>query len=444
MAFRRQLGNLAGTLLDYRLQRRAAEDQNRMVSERQQELAQLQDMLRQAQAKDARDQALLQQGLAKPEQFEALGRAGMTEVAGLPIEGLRTSRGEAMGAAGKEIAGTKDRMSLPTDMDIEMSNQGRPGFPSKDPTAIETLMAQRNAKKGQFDAADAFDTEKKGEDALATALGRGMGEEEATATAFPAALQRKGQEGRQAAGIDVDKHRQTSGIDLANSLSRERQLTPIMVERAGATAGAAEQAKSVASANDPMIQNLAEQVLANPDLLQGQNMTPTIKGQVLAALKDTGFRSVQKQTAQKMLSTAWEALQQLKTAPGFEGAVGAKGPSSLFGALGTPLSGTKAGDYANKVDQLTASLTLPRLELLKGLGHMSDLEFGTVAKAVTSLKRNLSEPAFQAELANLEKGLADSMNAAGMSVPQIPGTPKVASPALESGRQKMDLLRRGR
>lgn len=90
---------------------------------------------------------------------------------------------------------------------------------------------------------------------------------------------------------------------------------------------------------------------------------------------------------------------------GGTGAVGAKGPASLFGYLDKPMAGTAAADYVSYIDTLKSQLTLPKMEFFKGLGAMSDREFKTLGDSITALNRNMSESTFKKELASVKTTL---------------------------------------
>jgi len=90
--------------------------------------------------------------------------------------------------------------------------------------------------------------------------------------------------------------------------------------------------------------------------------------------------------------------QKLKTHPGFTGAVGAKGFAFLFGAKSDPLPGTPEADFMASLEQLLAQITLPNLELMQGLGAMSDTELAQVRAAGTALRASQSESGFLKEL----------------------------------------------
>lgn len=220
MAFRRNLGNLAGTVLENRLKRRDAEYNSSLVGQRQSELAMLQDRLRAAQAKDARNASLLTSVLGDPAKGNRLAHAGVQDIDGLPISGLSYSPEEATGGAAKDIAGITNRAGLPTDEDIQMANLGRPGF---DPSSLPELFKQRDARRGALDTADQYETDLGGARAQVNAQGSAMGKEQADATNFPAQL-----------GRDKQKGMQTSAINVAE----QGAMNPVLAQRAGMVAGA--------------------------------------------------------------------------------------------------------------------------------------------------------------------------------------------------------------
>lgn len=96
-------------------------------------------------------------------------------------------------------------------------------------------------------------------------------------------------------------------------------------------------------------------------------------------------------------------IQDLKTMSGKAGAVGAKGPSSLFGIMSKPMAGTDAAAYTAKVDRLKALLTVPNLQNMRGLGHMSDREFATMQSVAAALDRGMPEDQWDAEMSRVEE-----------------------------------------
>lgn len=108
---------------------------------------------------------------------------------------------------------------------------------------------------------------------------------------------------------------------------------------------------------------------------------------------------------QAMLDSSLTTIRRLKEAPGMSGAVGAKGPTSLFGLMGKPMAGSDASNYVSHIEALKSQLTLPRMEMMRGLGAMSDREFKTLSDSATALNRDMSEAEFMRELGHIETAL---------------------------------------
>jgi hypothetical protein len=96
------------------------------------------------------------------------------------------------------------------------------------------------------------------------------------------------------------------------------------------------------------------------------------------------------------------------------------------------MAGSDAANYSAYVDKLKSQLTLPRMEMLRGLGAMSDREFKTLADSATALGSNLGEGQFGTELGNVEatvNAMLQRLGAAGApaagGAPPSPGQPKV-------------------
>lgn len=102
----------------------------------------------------------------------------------------------------------------------------------------------------------------------------------------------------------------------------------------------------------------------------------------------------------------------LERTSGFSGAVGAKGISSLFGFKDQPIAGTDAAGYKSEVERVKSLLVLPELQALRGLGAMSDREFGTLTSAATSLNTDLSEKDFKTEVKRVQEALTGTLNKA--------------------------------
>jgi hypothetical protein len=165
------------------------------------------------------------------------------------------------------------------------------------------------------------------------------------------------------------------------------------------------------------IEGVAKMVLNNPDMLK--DLPPTGRMAVLKEIASSGgeLGNKRQQTMNTMIQSAYQTLQELKAdkTGGFAGAVGAKGPSSLFGLLGEPMSGTAARGYTEKVKQLKGQLTVPIMDLMHGLGQMSDGDRKLLEKAVTALDRGMPEPDFKAELDKIEGALTRTAQRSGVS-----------------------------
>lgn len=172
-----------------------------------------------------------------------------------------------------------------------------------------------------------------------------------------------------------------------------RDGQPMQIRKGSAQAGDTPYNRGDVERPQGELSGLAQAALRDPTILRG--LTPTNRGAIYDELGKSGM--VPPSQFLNVINRTIDTLDKLGTAKGKSGAVGAKGPASLFGALDRPVAGTSAGDYRKLIDQAKANLTLPELELMRGLGHMSDAEFNTITNAATTLSQDLSEEAFEAE-----------------------------------------------
>lgn len=121
----------------------------------------------------------------------------------------------------------------------------------------------------------------------------------------------------------------------------------------------------------------------------------------------TGDQSAKARQVLDMLDLADQTVDRLETAPGKAGAVGFSF-QSLMGLLDKPISGTQASDYRRHIDTLKTRLTLPKLDVMKGLGPMSEKEFTAVGDSVTALSHNMSEEEFDRELAQIKANMVEA------------------------------------
>jgi hypothetical protein len=157
---------------------------------------------------------------------------------------------------------------------------------------------------------------------------------------------------------------------------------------------------------DQEVENLALLSAVNPSILDG--LTPTKYGQVMghiAALVLEGDIEFITQSAQSTLGLTESGLESLEGLEGIIERAGGKPPGVgyLQGRL-PPLS-EAASDFRLFIDQLKSLITLPQLEHLRGLGHMSDREFRAIVQSVTALDPKMTEDSFKSELAKIKAQL---------------------------------------
>jgi hypothetical protein len=405
MAFRRRLGNLAGTLLETRLRRREAEHQSELVKQRQMELEGINT-----------EQQLLGRVLADPALAARLRASGRQQVARQDITPFIPDATDAAGKLGGEVSGVSDLSKLQTDEDIHTGFHGAT-FSAHDDNEgeipeIQRLIAQRNARRAaiessmigqavkdigpdgtertrhvlphQLDELGALQTERTGvqegerESAnyFASEGSKAWGDNAIT-RANEMESGTRGERVRTAGAISGAQAGATNAADTAQLNDPRYQAGRAAVVTAEEKAKATLAAQL--AAEDPNITKLAEAIIRDPGLLQDRSaMPPTVKAKVLAVLSgDPRFKTARQGAAQRVLDTAWGALTRVESNEGgLEGATGFRVfDPSRWTWSGEPVQGSEAADFATDFDQLKAALTLPNLEFLRGLGHMSDREF---------------------------------------------------------------------
>ncbi len=123
--------------------------------------------------------------------------------------------------------------------------------------------------------------------------------------------------------------------------------------------------------------------------------------------------------------------------PGFSGAVGVKGASSLFGLKDNPIGGTDAADFAALYDQVKGGAFLEAVAKMKGSGALSDTEGKAAAGAITRMKTSQSEGEFLKAAAEFRTAIKSRkgrvMAKAGASAPAS----GVARPASRAERDNL-------
>lgn len=155
----------------------------------------------------------------------------------------------------------------------------------------------------------------------------------------------------------------------------------------------------------------------------------------LTDIKDANLRTAVSTALSKSIGSISDTLQQTKdslvelqnmvkndsiTNPtGFRSAVGVKGISSFFGLKGTPIAGSGAANFDNKLKQILSEVVLPNLDKLRGLGRVTQKEFDTLQASVTSLNTNLSETEFKKELNTLVETIDKKLTETSSSGVQV-------------------------
>lgn len=167
--------------------------------------------------------------------------------------------------------------------------------------------------------------------------------------------------------------------------------------------------------------NFADMILANPDLID--KLSPTERGKVLREIADTGqtFPNRRRDMTNTIIGQARQSLNEIVQrdkqgnivgmSAGAKGAFGFPGWERGFGltdALGAdPISGTGAAGANRHVEALKSRLTMPRLELMRGLGAMSQNEFQALHDSVTALHRSMSDADAMKEILKIDMMLRD-------------------------------------
>jgi hypothetical protein len=110
---------------------------------------------------------------------------------------------------------------------------------------------------------------------------------------------------------------------------------------------------------------------------------------------------------------------------GLKGAVGAKGPSSLFGLKGMfgigskqPFAGTDAANFVTELEQFKSLLTLDNLKFLKG--PTSDKDIAFIMSASAGLSTDMSESEFKAKVKEIRDRIEQNLAAQSSGSVQSP------------------------
>ena len=164
-----------------------------------------------------------------------------------------------------------------------------------------------------------------------------------------------------------------------------------------------------ASAKTPeelaLLDKKAAMILENPDLLKEYN--PKDSAEILDHIARGGPQITNLQTAkaEKLRQEAIQALTQLKNMPGKSGMIGAPSvfePASLARLVGmSPPAGSVGASFQNQLNRVKSTLTLPRLQIMRGTGPLSNKDLSVLERSATSLGNRQSEVEFNAEIDRL-------------------------------------------
>lgn len=197
----------------------------------------------------------------------------------------------------------------------------------------------------------------------------------------------------------------TSTIEVNGKKELINNQTGEVIKNLGsATAPATTDSTAYVAGTNPVVDSWVSNINSGKAKLSDITGNPSLKSLVSQGLSQSGG------SASDILDTTQQSLKELNDmvsgnegtlGNGFTSAVGAKGLSSLFGALGKPIAGTPAANFDAKLNQVKNDVILPNLTLLHGLGRVTDREFQALTSAVTSLSTDLDENAFKTELKNI-------------------------------------------
>lgn len=160
----------------------------------------------------------------------------------------------------------------------------------------------------------------------------------------------------------------------------------------------------------PELSAFGEMVLNNPTLLE--SLTPSESGDVLREIAETGgkFSTTGQQATISLLDDAMASAKELSEHPGLKAAVAIPSARNI-------LPGSPGREFRTLAETLISRVTLPNLEFMRGLGHMSNREFGTIkeastvlAKAAENKYRDITEDRVATEIQNITDALQTTLN----------------------------------
>jgi len=173
------------------------------------------------------------------------------------------------------------------------------------------------------------------------------------------------------------------------------------------------------------VSDLARYVMRDPDSIK--LIGPKERAQVFAEIQKSGLNFIPSAVRNSLgfLQEAQTQIQNIKNTKGFTGALG-----------GLTVPGTQTRAMANYIQSLKASLVIPRLDYMRGLGHMSDREFNNLSASITALDQK--SPTFAKDLGDIENAVTAKVKELQTRLGQ--GGPGNINP--DTGTDLQDLINR--
>jgi len=200
----------------------------------------------------------------------------------------------------------------------------------------------------------------------------------------------------------------TQGPNSPRTLSSLREI-----DRQGGWSLRSAQQRATSGIQPDGLEALARQAAERPELLD--QMNPENRTKVMAMIANSGeLRTVGENNQRREMQEALDSLEELERTPGKSGAIGTRLNWEYMGGMReTPIEGSEAASYLERLKQVKSRLTLPRTKNLRGLGPMSDRDLQMLASSASALETTVNEKDYDRELGNIKKMLQDKLGVAG-------------------------------
>ncbi len=188
----------------------------------------------------------------------------------------------------------------------------------------------------------------------------------------------------------------------------DTKLKLAQISEANANAAKAYQSISASGQDPATVSGWVTNIKSGIAKLSDLTGNPALKNAVVTALAAGGSSQSQiLQTTKQSLDELNAMVNQTQlTGTGFTDAVG----NPLLGWT-SKIPGSQAADFNAKFTQVKNDVILPNLNLLHGLGRVTDREFQALTAAVTSLNTNESQGQFKRDLSDLTNQINQKLQA---------------------------------